>query len=175
MARRNMSLIHLTLIVTFAVLIIGAAIVIYNKQHQTLINLEHFADLGNTLYMNQSMDPFDALTSANVLYKLIYQSDGNLAIIKVSTGKELWSTKVKDEDVRPGKVTMSHDGNLIIYDANSKIYWTSATNHKGTAPFRLELQNDGHASVFDSQNIKLWTTEPPTAVGQKIETFMARL
>lgn len=121
--------------------------------------IENFADLGNVLYMNQSMDPFDGLTSANVLYKLIYKGDGNLAIVKISTGKELWSTEVKDANVKPGKVVMAHDGNLIMYDANSKIYWTSSSNNKGEAPYRLELQNDGTIAIFDSKNTIIWTSK----------------
>lgn len=148
-------------IVLLLVIVAAAAFMIhFILQKRPNVQLEHFADLGNTLYMNQSMEAFDALTSANILYKMIYQDDGNLAIIKVSTGKELWSTKIKEKDVRPGKATMAHDGNLILYDANSKIYWTSSTNNKGSGPYRLELQNDGYASIFDSKNEKLWSTAP---------------
>jgi outer membrane protein assembly factor BamB len=132
----------------------------YNRTHKPAVKTEHFADLGNVLYMNQSMDPLDALTSANILYKLVYKQDGNMAIVKVSTGKELWSTSIKDTtNLKPGKVVMSHDGNVIMYDADSKIYWTSSSNNKGEAPYRMELQNDGSIAVFDAKNTVLWTTK----------------
>lgn len=144
------------IMVFITVVIATGFIAIYLRSRAPTLSVEHFADLGNTLYMNQSMDPFDALTSTNVLYKMIYQDDGKLSIVKVSTGKELWSSGVSTGDVRPGKAVMSHDGNLILYDANSKIYWTTSSNHKGVAPFRLELQNDGTAAIFDSANTKLW-------------------
>lgn len=155
MARNNTLFMFATV---FIVLITVGVTYYYIMYKRPSVQLEAFADLGNTLYMNQSMDPFDALTSANILYKMVYQDDGNLAIVKVSTGKELWSTATKTKDVRPGKAIMSHDGNLILYDANSKIYWTSSTNNKGVGPFRLELQNDGSASIFDSRNAKQWST-----------------
>ncbi len=148
--------------IVLSVLIFSAFAYFYFAQSRTILSptvLETFADLGNTLYMNQSMDPFDALTSPNILYKLVYQDDGNLAIVKVSTGKELWSSHIKEKDVRPGKATMHHDGNLILYDASGKLYWSTGSNRKGSAPFRLELQNDGIAAIFDSKNDKIWVSE----------------
>lgn len=151
--------IQLVIWIVFAIIILlASAYFLFHRPRITIIT-EKFADLGNTLYMNQSMDPFDALTSPNILYKLVYHDDGNLAIVKVSTGKELWSSSIKDKDVKPGKATMYHDGNLILYDAASKIYWSTGSNRKGTAPFRLELQNDGTAAIFDSKNEKIWVSE----------------
>lgn len=152
------SIIRLTIPIVCVAMIFMVAYTIYRKQ-QKQISTEHFADLGNVLYMNQSMDAFDALTSPNILYKLVYQNDGNLSIVKVSTGKEIWTTGVKEKDVKPGKAVMAHDGNLILYDANSKIYWTTGTNNKSEGPFRLELQNDGTIAIFDAKNATVWTTK----------------
>lgn len=146
------------IIVATAVLAFSLYFLYMSKLVPNPLRVESFADLGNTLYMNQSMDPFDALTSPNILYKLIYQDDGNLVIVKVSTGKQLWSTAIKEKDVKPGKATMHHDGNLILYDANSKIYWSSGSNRKGSGPYRMEMQNDGNAAIFDSKNNKIWVS-----------------
>lgn len=144
--------------IMFAVITLAASIYFIKNKPIKIPLLESFADLGNTLYMNQSMDPFDALTSANILYKMIYQDDGNLAIIKVSSGKQLWSTNIKEPDVKPGKATMYHDGNCILYDADSKMYWSTGSNRKGSAPYRLEMQNDGTAAIFDTKNEKIWSS-----------------
>lgn len=135
------------------------AYVQYARRSQPVV-LEKFADLGNSLFMNQSMSPLEALTSTNRLYKMVYTEAGEISLVRVANGKVLWSTEsVKKDETRPGKLKMHSDGNIILYDADDKIYWTSKSNMKGQAPYRMELQNNGSLAIFDGQNKKIWTTE----------------
>lgn len=156
MARNGGKNLTVVLMALFFIALAAALYMIVTKRAKYHTNVEHFADLGNTLYMNQSMEPLNALTSMNILYKLLYTANGNLVIVKTSDGTELWSTNVKEKNVRPGKVTMNHDGNLVLYDADGKIYWTSGTNRRGVGPYRMELQNNGSIAIFDSKNENLW-------------------
>jgi hypothetical protein len=72
--------------------------------------------------------------------------------------KALWSTNTQGK-AAGGFAAMQADGNLVVYDAQSRPQWASRTEGSGVARgFSLAMQDDGNLVVYDSRGSQpLWS------------------
>lgn len=92
-----------------------------------------------------------SITSPNGLYRLTYQTDGNLVIQDVRTLTALWFTGTSGST---GQLVMQEDGNLVLYDGTGSPRWQSATSGNPGAYF--ELLDDGNLVVYSATGELLW-------------------
>lgn len=114
----------------------------------------------NRLTAGQRLQGTQYRLSPNDLFRLVYQSDGNLVFYRQGGGA-LWSSKTNGKTV--GRAEMQSDGNFVIYSASGTALWSSHTaGHPGAY---LLVTNDGQARVLSSTNATLWVqpTTPPTS------------
>ncbi|XWV24456.1 mannose-specific lectin [Tupanvirus deep ocean] len=108
-------------------------------------------DNNNTLSQGQSLVQGD--------YKLLVQSDGNLALYDSSqTQLVVWSTNTTGQGTPPYSMTLQTDGNLCLYDSTGKSLWCSNTANKGKGPWTAILQTDRNFCIYDSNNTAQWCT-----------------
>lgn len=130
----------------------------------------------NTLSAGQKLTEGQRLISANKMYYLVMQADGNLSLKKTSGDGLVWSSMV---DLGSGhSLTLQTDGNLVIYNKDNKSVWNSMTQafydpKFGTAdnkPVRAVLEDNGTLNLYSATNKKVWEsnykgeqpTVPPT-------------
>lgn len=92
-----------------------------------------------------------SVTSANGVYRLTYQTDGNLVIQDLRTLAALWSTNTLGT---PGQLTMQEDGNLVVYDSTGSPRWQSATPGNPGAYFAL--LDDGNLVIYSRTGLVIW-------------------
>ncbi|MBY7740121.1 lectin [Paenibacillus polymyxa] len=86
-----------------------------------------------------------SLQSANGVYKLILQEDGNL-VLYTQQGIALWSSRTNGEAVK--YALMQTDGNFVIYGYPNPL-WSTRTN--GWSNAFLVLQDDGNLVVYGTK------------------------
>jgi len=100
---------------------------------------------GESLGKNQTRVSLDGL------YRLQYQGDGNLVVVRLADESCAWSSQTNGTTV--GVTAMQGDGNLVVYNWDWTAVWTSGTNgHDGA---RLEIANNELAVVAPDET-KLW-------------------
>ncbi|AXA91445.1 hypothetical protein [Massilia sp. YMA4] len=126
-----------------------------------LVNQPPVAPFKVVLTAPQEMVVNQPYVSANGVYTLIFQSDGNMVIYKgpppYTWRTAIWST---GSDVKQGrKAVMQTDGNLVVYDANNAAVWDSRTGQaqQNYAPF-LTLNNDGSIQITSSNPKSNWSS-----------------
>ena len=114
----------------------------------------------SSLNQHYSLYKGNNITSPNGLYKLTYQSDGNVCLYNIGSSNSIWCSMATHS---PGKLIMQGDGNLVAYDSNGTARWATGTNDKGgVAPYTLTVQNDRKVVLTDSKNTVLWSTNTAT-------------
>jgi len=105
---------------------------------------------GDRLYPN------DFLISQNGLWKLKYQTDGNLVLYNADESQAYWETFTWNTGQAAGYLTLQPDGNLLMVgNPDIGAYWATNTyNHPG-ATFRL--QDDRNLIIDDANGNLLWT------------------
>lgn len=96
--------------------------------------------------------PNDKLISSNLLYQLVYQTDGNLALY-TTNGRFLWASGTAGRPA--GYVAMQTDGNFAIYGPNNAFQWNTGTT---TARSRLVLRDDGNLVIVTEDGRQLWAS-----------------
>ena len=111
---------------------------------------------GDRLQSNQGLMPGESIVSADMGFKLVLQSDGNL----VQYGKNdtaLWATNTQGHnDI--WAVFMQTDGNLVVRDTHCQPLWASRTNGHPGAMF--VVQDDGNLVIYDVHGIAIWNSGP---------------
>jgi surface antigen len=113
-------------------------------------------DLGPALGgTERTMWPGQYLQSANGVYRLVMQGDGNLVLY--SGAKALWDSQTSTPRAYATlQAGDGADGNLVIYSPAGTALWTA---HVPTSPHdRLEMQNDGNLVVYDTSGNAQWAT-----------------
>jgi len=110
----------------------------------------HRMTAGDRLYPN------DSLVSQNGLWKLKYQTDGNLVLYNADESQAYWETFTWNTGQAAGYLTLQPDGNLLMVgNPDIGAYWATNTyNHPG-ATFRL--QDDRNLIIDDANGNLLWT------------------
>jgi RHS repeat-associated protein len=100
---------------------------------------------GEALWENQSRVSLDGA------YRLQYQGDGNLVVVRLADESCGWSSQTNGTSV--GATIMQGDGNLVVYNADWTAVWNAGTGgHDGA---RLEIAND-ELAVVAADGTKLW-------------------
>jgi len=102
----------------------------------------------NKLNPGQVLLPGQHIFSANGVYELIMQTQGNL--VEYGFGRALWYTPTRGTNY----LIMQRDGNLVIYNgARQPLWYTGTYNHPGSY---LILQNDGNLVIYNGAHQPLW-------------------
>ena len=141
----------------------------YNEQEEGVFldrKGRSMANKGSSLATRAYLATNDYLVSANGLYFVIMQSDGNLVIYHGSDpahqGAFVWNS-----GVAPGAgeyfVIMQSDGNLVIYHGNDPAHQGAFVWNSGKAPgagvYGATMQNDGNLVVTTGTTV-LWSAQP---------------
>ena len=104
------------------------------------------------LSANDTLKPGDKLQSNNGLYRLLYQTDGNLALYATG-GRFLWASGTAGQAA--GYAIMQTDGNFAIYGPDSRFQWNTGTT---TAGSRLVLRDDGNLVILTREGAQIWAS-----------------
>jgi hypothetical protein len=107
---------------------------------------------GDTMQPGEMLDP--SIESANGLYTLVYQSDGNLVLYRNGSTNALWASGT-DGSSR-GSAIMQIDGNFVVYDQSGNAVFAAGTN--GNPGSRLVVQDDGNVVIYTTDGTALWAT-----------------
>jgi hypothetical protein len=109
---------------------------------------------GNDMRPGEMLEPGQAITSSNGMYRFVYQTDGNLVLYRISNGTPLWNSGTWG--TAAGTCLMQHDGNLVVYRKDGVAIWSSVTgNQPGSA---LVAQNDGNVVIYKTNGVPAWAT-----------------
>lgn len=126
----------------------------------------HAAD---TLYTNQTLSNGGYIQSAQGLYTLVMQTDGNLVIYR-SDGSVRFAT------MKFGAFAlMQSDGNFVQYTSTNAPLW--ATNTGGTGPANiLKIHDDGDLVVYAQNGSRVWSlgTDPAFGDPSKVADVLGR-
>ncbi|MFO0579809.1 MAG: hypothetical protein U1A78_38035 [Polyangia bacterium] len=113
------------------------------------------AQARDQLRPGQYLNPGESLVSANGLYKLIMQTDGNLVLYQ--NQRALWSSRSNGS--QPKQAIMQTDGNFVVY-FNNRGPWATGPRVPGSY---IVMQDDGNVVVYGGGRA-VWasgTNQPP--------------
>jgi hypothetical protein len=112
------------------------------------------------LAAGQSLAVGDSLRSANGLYGLFMQGDGNLVLYSgvPSVSTAVWATNTWNLPswLRPNRADMQGDGNFVLYNGANFASWASGTD--GNSGARLVLQDDRNLVIYTPGNAAVWAS-----------------
>ncbi|HEX7842407.1 MAG TPA: hypothetical protein VF469_33270 [Kofleriaceae bacterium] len=91
------------------------------------------------------------LRSANGVYTLVMQDDGNLVVYHGT--RPLWATNTAGTDGQ--RAIMQTDGNFVLYHVNGSPLW--ASNTAGRPGSFVIMQNDGNLVIYQP-NVPVWAS-----------------
>jgi WD40 repeat protein len=111
------------------------------------------------LIVNQELDAYQAIRSANGRYLALMQAAGNFVVYDQAENREIWASNT-DGEAAGGRLVMQGDGNLVVYDAGGGAQWNSGSWGDGVSrDFSLVIQDDGNLVIYDSQGGEpLWSS-----------------
>ena len=105
---------------------------------------------GDRLYPN------DFLISQNGLWKLKYQTNGNLVLYDANESQAYWETGTWNTGQAPGYVTLQTDGNLLMVGSpDIGAIWATNTYPHPDATFRI--QDDRNLILANADGTIIWT------------------
>ncbi|MEV5961801.1 hypothetical protein AB0L70_08555 [Kribbella sp. NPDC051952] len=105
--------------------------------------------LNNLLLSGQSLKPGQFRRSANNLYTLRMQTDGNAVLIKGRTA--IWGTMTNRKS---SSLVMQRDGNLVVISGRTVVW---ASNTAGSTGAKLAVQDDSNLVLYNVRNKAVWT------------------
>jgi hypothetical protein len=113
--------------------------------------------MGDTLKAGESLRVGQELRSANGMYQLILQGDGNLVLYE--PGGPVWATDTwtLPQLLRPTRLDMQTDGNVVLYNDFNYVGWSP--NIYGKGGDRLVVQDDRNVVVYTSSGAPVWATD----------------
>lgn len=99
-----------------------------------------------------------ALLSPSSKFALLMQSDGNLCVYDLTTGKATWASNTSGKGAL--SFAIQNDGNNVLYDASGRGVW--ATNDSNTRPsdtYTLKMQDDGNLVAYTSAGVPVWASQ----------------
>jgi len=132
-------------------------------QHQIFVDdFKCIPNIGDTLISSSNSSihssPATQLATPSCGTKLAVQSDGNVVLSDVRSGKMIWSTNTAGKGAAPYQFTIQKDGNLVLSDANSASLWTSGTAGVGCAPYSLKARDVSKLTLVDCNGEPLWSS-----------------
>ncbi len=121
---------------------------------------------GNTLSVGDSLRTGEFLTSANGIYQLMLQANGNLVLrdsrSNAPADNRLWRTYTGDEAA--DRLELMPNGNLVLWDGRGAKLWESDT--RNSKADRLVLTNSGNL-VLSRGDETLWSARDDASVNPK--------
>ena len=106
------------------------------------------------LASGESLGENQTRVSLDGAYRLQYQGDGNLVVVRLADDSCAWSSQTNNTSV--GATVMQGDGNLVIYNGDWTGIWSTGTwGHDGA---RLEIANDELAVVAPDGTTLWWVS-----------------
>lgn len=96
----------------------------------------------------------DSLQSADGRLKLMFHTDGNLALS--INGRSLWKTETSG--LGAVKVQMREDGNLVVLNARDEVLWQTETASPENSAAKLILQDDGNMVLSKEETGPFWSS-----------------
>ncbi|MHA3700962.1 transglycosylase family protein [Jatrophihabitans sp. YIM 134969] len=112
------------------------------------------AVLGDRLAAGASMGVGDALRSANGVFSLQLQSDGNL--VEYAGGRPVWTSSTGGRG--GSRLTLQTDGNLVLRNAANAAVWS--TSQFASDPSALILRNDAALYTARTNGSEYWGAHP---------------
>ena len=109
---------------------------------------------GNQMLPGQTLAPNEFLTSDNGLFTLMYQTDGNLVLYRNADDHPLWSSR--SSGTTAGMVVMQHDGNLVVYDPNTRAHYATGPKGEGSS---IVVQDDGNLVMYSATGTAVWASK----------------
>ena len=111
------------------------------------------SDKSDGLNKGQFLNPNHFITSADGVYVLAMQNDGNLVLY--SERSALWASGT---DGNPGAfLTLQNDGNLVVYKSDRATpLWATGSNATDTS--RFIVQDDGNLVVYKNSGASHWAS-----------------
>lgn len=106
----------------------------------------------NTTLPVGTMLPGQSLETADRIFKFVFQNDSNLVIYYKN--KALWSSGTSGKEA--AYLALQSDGNLVLYNHQSKALWNTSTDRTGNNN-RLVLQQDGNLVIYSGLSAP-WST-----------------
>src|SRR5262245_14410814 len=106
--------------------------------------------------LSRQILPGQSIDSDNGWFRLMYGSDGDLALIDMRNQKVLWATNTRG--TTPGQVLLQDDGNLVVLDAAGVRRWESGT--AGNPNAYLVVRGDGNLVIYGLDGQVIWTARP---------------
>ncbi|KAG6546783.1 hypothetical protein Mapa_011729 [Marchantia paleacea] len=99
----------------------------------------------------------DSRTSANGVYKLVMQNDGNLVLFEEGEGS-IWESNTAC-DTPNCYCIMQTDGNAVIYGGSRRsALWSSGTWGCNDATRYMEIRDDGNIVMYNEEGHVAWHT-----------------
>ena len=141
---------HFTFLKSFRLLLVLAGLALSTTamaQNYTINTLQ--ASGNQTVKRNQAM------RSANGMYSLLMQNDGNLCIYKDGPNF-VWGTMTQGKD--GAMLRMQADGNLCLYTNQGAHVWSTNTFSGGPdkTGSRLVLEDNGTLVLYNAAGAPIW-------------------
>jgi hypothetical protein len=98
----------------------------------------------DTLETGERLTPGDFLTSTDLRYRLVYQTDGNLVLYDTTVRTALWASNTSGSSA--GAAVLQDDGNFVLYNGQNAAVFSTGT--QSTAPATLVVQSDGNLVLY---------------------------
>ncbi len=130
---------------------------VYKPLDEWITPILQFTSASNSILgIDGSLRTGQSLVSANGLYTLTLQPDGNLVLYYQQT--LLWASDTVGTGAN--HLRMGRDGNLVLSGSGSAMVWSSNTSGKGAA--NLVLQDDGNLVIYTlRKKTPVWSTRTP--------------
>ncbi len=96
------------------------------------------------------------LQSANGVYNLVMQNDGNLVAYS-PPGKYYWDSGTQNLGTPPYRLVMQSDSNLVIYDSTGAYTWHINWGGGSLSPYYLTVQNSGLIATYTNAGTEYWS------------------
>lgn len=104
------------------------------------------------LTVGQTMNSNQYITSGNVQFALIMQTDGNLC--EYNNGKSLWCSGTSGNS--GAYLGVQGDGNIVIYSSSGHALWATGTNGDSLSSFYM--QTDGNIVAYTTSGQAVWAS-----------------
>jgi hypothetical protein len=105
-----------------------------------------------TLTSGQTLKVNERLVSSNGQYTLILQTDGNLVIYCLASGKPMWASNTYGKGA--ADLTLQPDGNLVIHNTNGTVIWKTATKDSTL----LIMGDNGKLNLYTPNGTVVWSS-----------------
>lgn len=146
----------------------GASLFVDNSGELRIVSTNSEV-LWKSLAVVDVLAPGQSVTSANGLYQLLFQADGNLVLYDLSDGTPIWQSRTHGTGA--SLAVMQADGNFVLYSGSTPV-WLSNTG--GNSGATMVVDNAGLLKITSPNEEVLWrslTKIDVLAAGQSVSSW----